>query len=296
LPTPAPPSGARRHTITRPGGAIALALPALSSALVSPVRAPSSTWPPDIRVGETGLVVIGPEIRRSNKRVVASIRRERVVGETGANEAPSMTAEDRETIAVYDQRVEEYARQTDRDRQTGQVDAGPVEAFASAVSADGTVLDWGCGPGHDAARLSALGLEVDAVDASAAMVACAIERHGLSARRGTFDELNAVDAYDGVWANFSLLHAPHADMPRHLRAAWLALREGGACYVSVKRGERERRDALGRRYSYYTEPALSELLQESGFTSLERFGGESLGLDGVSAEWFGLLSAKRSPT
>lgn len=195
-------------------------------------------------------------------------------------------AEDPETIAVYDRRVEEYAA------LTGQTGSEPFDAFASAVTTGGAVLDWGCGPGHDAARLSAAGFEVDAVDASAAMVAHAADRHGLRARRATFGELDAVDAYDGVWANFSLLHASRSDMPRHLRAAWIATRAGGSCYVSVKCGEGERRDALGRRYGYYTEPALRELLRAAGFTVLDRFGGESLGLDGVPASWVGLLSAK----
>ena len=201
-----------------------------------------------------------------------------------------MTTEDRATIAVYERSVREYAA------LTGQAGSEPVEAFASAVTAGGTVLDWGCGPGHDAARLTALGFEVDAVDASAAMIAHAIDRHGLSARRETFDELDAVDAYDGVWANFSLLHAPRAAMPRHLRAAWLASRAGGACYVSIKCGVGERRDALGRRYSYYTEPELRALMREAGFAVIERFGGESRGLDGVRARWIGLLCTKPRPT
>ena len=156
------------------------------------------------------------------------------------------------------------------------------------------VLDWGCGPGHDAARFAALGLDVDPVDASAAMVRHATVEHALPARVATFDALDARSAYGGVWANFSLLHAERASLPRHLARARAALVPGGALYASFKVGDGERRDALGRRYTYVGEAELTALLEAAGFEVEATFGGESRGLDGALATWTGRLAGARA--
>ena len=196
---------------------------------------------------------------------------------------------DDETIGVYAARVAEYAA------LTGQVDAAPFDAFVARLPSAGRVLDWGCGPGHDAARLAALGFEPDPVDATPAMVAHAVAGHGLPARVATFDELDAVGAYDGVWANFSLLHAGRDDAARHVRAARRALRDGGAFYLSVKVGRGEGRDGLGRRYTYFGEAELTALLEAAGFRIEATFGGVSTGLDGVRATWTGRLAGAPPP-
>ncbi len=191
---------------------------------------------------------------------------------------------DDETIAVYARRVDDYAA------LTGQVNTAPFDAFVARLPTSGRVLDWGCGPGHDAARFASLGFDVDPVDATPAMVAHAVAEHGLPARVATFDDLDAVAAYEGVWASFSLLHAARTDVPRHLAAARTALRPGGAFYVSVKAGEGERRDALGRRYTYFGEDELDGLFETAGLRVRERFGGTSRGLDGTAARWTGRLA------
>ena len=191
---------------------------------------------------------------------------------------------DDETIGVYGARVAEYAA------LTGQVNPAPFDAFVARLPSGGRVLDWGCGPGHDAARFAALGLDVDAVDATPAMVAHAVAEHGLAARVATFSELDATDAYDGVWANFSLLHAARDELPDRLGAARRALRAGGALYLSVKLGEGEKRDGLGRRYTYFGDAELTALLEAAGFAAKASFGGESRGLDGVPARWTGRLA------
>ena len=37
-----------------------------------------------------------------------------------------------------------------------------------------------------------------------------------AARQARFDELEVQGVYDGIWANFSLLHAPKSEFPGHL--------------------------------------------------------------------------------
>ena len=127
------------------------------------------------------------------------------------------------------------------------------------------MLDLGCGPGNSARMMGEAGLKVEASDASPEMVAIAKERHGVDARLERFDDLTVQDYYDGIWANFSLLHAPRADMPRHLAAIHKALITGGLLHLGLKTGDIEDRDEAGRFYVYYSEPEIRNLLEDAGF-------------------------------
>ena len=129
------------------------------------------------------------------------------------------------------------------------------------------------------------GLVVDAVDASAEMVAMAARHPGVSARHATFDEIDATAEYDGVWANFSLLHAPRDAFPGHLAAIHRALKPGGVFYLGLKLGKGEARDKIGRFYTYYTEQQLETLLTQAGFTITNRIHGAGPGLDGTLSDW-----------
>ena len=118
---------------------------------------------------------------------------------------------DQETLAVYDAKADDYAALTpDPD------EVKTLTAFLDCFEPGARVLDFGCGPGHYAAAMAQSGLNVDAFDASEEMVALATAQPGVTAWQATFDELSAEAVYDGLWANFSLLHAPRTEMPSHL--------------------------------------------------------------------------------
>ena len=190
-----------------------------------------------------------------------------------------MTA-DRETLDVYDAQAADYARLTESEARDTQ-----LLAFIAALPKGGRVLDLGCGPGHAAAAMANAGLIVDATDASSEMVALAGRHKGVTAWQALFDEIDAEAAYDGIWANFSLLHAPRATMPGHLARLARALKPGGLFHIGLKTGEGEKRDGIGRLYTYYTGPELSGLLGAAGFTIRDTRTGRSLGLDGELADW-----------
>ncbi|WP_420326436.1 class I SAM-dependent DNA methyltransferase [Mameliella sp.] len=187
---------------------------------------------------------------------------------------------DRETIRIYDSRAQDYARVTASDAPDAT-----LRAFIEALPAGAHVLDLGCGPGLSARHMVAAGCHVEAWDASAAMVELASARPGVTARQADFDALEVVAAYDGIWANFSLLHAPREAMPRHLAAIHRALKPGGLFHIGVKSGSGSKRDNLGRLYTYYTEAELAGLLRAAGFTPGAFRHGEDLGLDNVMAPW-----------
>lgn len=194
---------------------------------------------------------------------------------------------DDRTLATYTEKAQDYAA-----LKASESERRALDAFLARLPPGGAILDLGCGPGLHAERMAARGFRVSAIDATPAFVEAARER-GVEARLGTFDDLSETSGYDGIWASFSLLHAPKADFPRHLAAIHRALRPGGLLFLGLKLGTGEHRDALGRFYAYYEAPELDRLLSEAGFTGIRTTCGEGAGLAGT-VDRFILLTARRA--
>ncbi|NBD30895.1 MAG: methyltransferase domain-containing protein [Alphaproteobacteria bacterium] len=180
---------------------------------------------------------------------------------------------DKRTLAVYDARAEDYATLF-HDTKEGK----DLRAFIDRLPPGARILDLGCGPGAASAHMARAGLVPDPVDASPAMVALARSRFGLPARLVRFDEIDANAVYDGVWANFSLLHAPRTDLAQHLSCLHRALKPGGWLHLGMKLGQGEGRDGLGRFYAYYSQAELADHLSAAGFTLASRRTGTEKGL------------------
>ncbi|MDB3910301.1 class I SAM-dependent methyltransferase [Paracoccaceae bacterium] len=188
---------------------------------------------------------------------------------------------DKETLRVYDAKAADYAKLIGSDTKENPY----LERFIARLPTGGRVLDLGCGPGLAATRMANAGLRVDAMDGSAEMVAMAAQHDGVTAWQATFDQITGTDIYDGIWANFCLLHASKEAMPHHLAAMVTALKPGGAFHIGMKLGSGSQRDAIGRLYSYYSEPELITLLGAAGLTAGETDHGRTVGLDGTEADW-----------
>ena len=187
---------------------------------------------------------------------------------------------DDETLGVYAAKAGEYADLT----QSDELDRH-LAAFMEALPAGARVLDLGCGPGFAARALAARGMDVLATDAVAEMVALAAQHPGVEARQQAFDGPLDADSFDGIWANFSLLHAPRAAMPDHLAHLRAALKAGGVFHIGMKMGTGAHRDTIGRLYTYYAEDELVGLLEAAGLTVTDRSFGRDKGLDGTEADW-----------
>ncbi len=195
---------------------------------------------------------------------------------------------DPETLGVYAAKATEYAD------VTHALARDPLlAAFIAAVKPGGTVLDLGSGPGIAAGEMARAGLITIAMDPVPEMVALARRYPGVQAKRGGFDDLEDKARFDGIWANFSLLHAPREDMPNHLASIARALRPGGIFHIAVKLGTGSRRDRIGRLYTYFTEAELEGLLADAGLVVTDRTTGRDKGLDGTLADWI-CLRAWRS--
>ncbi|NOD78145.1 MULTISPECIES: class I SAM-dependent methyltransferase [unclassified Ruegeria] len=191
---------------------------------------------------------------------------------------------DKRTIDAYTNRVAEYLNIP---LPEAQLEAR--QAFVDAVVAGGYVLDLGSGPGSDSSFLMRQGLTVKALDATPAFVDHALQ-NGVDAYLGTFDDVTETAIYDGVYASFSLLHAPRADFPRHLKAIHSALKPKGQLFLGMKLGTGEHRDELDRYYTYYTEAEIEDALTQTGFTIDRSVKGMGTGLAG-SYEGFILVFA-----
>ncbi|MEM9755596.1 MAG: class I SAM-dependent methyltransferase [Pseudomonadota bacterium] len=195
---------------------------------------------------------------------------------------------DRETIDVYDTKAVEYTRLISGTRPDPQ-----LTAFIARLTPGARVLDLGCGPAKASATMQAAGLLPDAVDASAAMVAAAKEHFGVAARQGDFHDLRG--PYDAIWANFSLLHMPHAGLAGYLRTLAGEIRPNGLLHIALKTGNGEARDGLGRLYSYHQPDAVAAHLTAAGFVPEPPATGSERGLDGTMADWFAILATRSDP-
>ena len=195
---------------------------------------------------------------------------------------------DRQTLGVYARRASDYAA-----RFNSEAPDRYLSRFISNLRKASRVLDFGCGTGRAAAFMRDAGLEVDAWDASAKMAAIGKATFDLDIRIATFGELAAKEEYDGIYANFSLLHAPKSEMPDHLYRIAVALRPSGLLHIGLKTGKGEARDRLGRFYAYYEDDEITELLNNAGLTVETRDFGAEAGLEGTVEPWI-IVQAKKT--
>ncbi len=147
------------------------------------------------------------------------------------------------------------------------------------------VCDLGSGNGWASVAFRDAGFDVTPVDGSAGLAAQAKARHDLDVEVMKFEEFSFENAFDGLWASWSLHHAKRTSFPDLLERTGASVRPGGLIYLSVKGGAGENRDTFDRFYAYYEMDELLDLVQE-------RIGADILLQQTLSAEGFdGLVTA-----
>lgn len=137
-------------------------------------------------------------------------------------------------------------------------------AFLPRLPKGALVLELGCGSGSDALEMERLGLQVDATDGVAAMVAIANERLARGARVMRFDQLDVIEEFDAVVACASSLHVPASELPGVLRRVWRALKPGGWHFASFKTNASPGWDSHGRYYNYPDEGSAETAYRWAG--------------------------------
>lgn len=197
---------------------------------------------------------------------------------------------DAATLAYYEQAAPHYTA------STAAMQVRHLDPFLDRLKAGAKILELGCGAGRDAAHMIERGFAVTATDGTAAMVRKANERFGIEARLMRFDQLDAAEAYDAVWAHASLLHATRKALPPILAAIHRALRPGGWHFANYKLGDadhpNEGRDQLSRWTNLPQPDWLMDRYADAGFTiaDTERYRGN--GSDGTMRDWLALTVRK----
>lgn len=131
--------------------------------------------------------------------------------------------------------------------------------FTARLKPGARVLDAGCGSGRDSKAFVAMGYQVEAFDASAELVKLASAHAGIDVQQMTFNDVNAVQIYDGIWCCASLLHVTLAELPGVMQRLAVTLKPGGVWYVSFKYGDNER-EKDGRQFTDMNEAGLQALI------------------------------------
>lgn len=163
---------------------------------------------------------------------------------------------DRRTVQYYEDNAETFA--------SGTLNADMRKArqrFLKQLPSDALILDLGCGSGRDTKAFLESGYKVEAVDGSSELCRRASEFTGISVRQMFFQELDANNRYDGVWACASILHLSKEELFEVFKKIAVAMHIGGILYTSFKYGTYEGL-RNGRYFTDFTEETLTAFWSE----------------------------------
>ena len=131
-----------------------------------------------------------------------------------------------------------------------------LSAFLDRLDAGARILELGCGGGRDSEAMIARGFDVEPTDGVLEIAAQAEQRISRPVRIMRFDELDAEESYDAVWAHASLLHVPRPHLGSVLSQIYRALKPGGIHFANYKGGGTEGRDSFFRYFNYLSREQL----------------------------------------
>lgn len=169
-----------------------------------------------------------------------------------------------DTLDYYNSKAQDFA--------SGTVDVAFAEIqdmFLEYLPEGGKILDFSCGSGRDTKYFLGKGYDVEATDGSKELCKIAGEYAGVQVKQMLFEELDAVEEYDGVWACASILHVEKKQLPDILGKIAAATKKGGVVYTSFKYGDFEG-VRNGRFFTYLTEESFGELVKEIPNLAVEK--------------------------
>lgn len=161
------------------------------------------------------------------------------------------------TLQFYRRNAEPYAA-------WAKAQSSRLIGFLGLLPEGGAILELGCGAGNHAAEMLARGFALRATDGSPEMAEAASRKLNCPVEVMLFDQLDAREAYDGVWASACLLHVPKPELSGILARIYRALKPGGIFYASFKAGEGDGRDSLGRYCNYPSADWLKTAYDAAG--------------------------------
>jgi SAM-dependent methyltransferase len=182
---------------------------------------------------------------------------------------------------TYDRVASAYADTFVHELDHKPFDRQLLNRFATTVrpttSTTAPVWDLGCGPGHVAAFLAELGLDVIGLDLSAGMVAEAGRRYpSLTFARGDMTSLNLADqGLGGIVCFYALIHIPRTEVPLALREMFRVLAPARPLLLAVHggHGTLHADEMVGQSadldVTLFSLTELCELLEQAGLHVVE---------------------------
>lgn len=159
------------------------------------------------------------------------------------------------TLIYYNQNAQSFAA------TTVSVDfTATQDRFTAHLPQGGSILDFGCGSGRDTKHFLDQGFCVEAIDGSVELCKLASQYTGIPVKHMLFQELDAVERYDGIWACSSILHLPLEELSLVLEKMARALKPHGVIYTSFKYGDFAG-ERNGRYFTDMTETSFAALMQ-----------------------------------
>jgi SAM-dependent methyltransferase len=191
---------------------------------------------------------------------------------------------DDRTQRYYSDNAEEYFRET-----VNSFVPRAAEEFLSHIPPKGRILDCGSGSGRDTKYFLDNGYDTDAIDINPELCRIASEYTNHPVVCMDYNALDRTEAYDGIWAQASLLHERRENLPPLFSILARALRKGGVLYCSFREGEKDGREGE-RWYTNMTEESIKSLLPTS-LSPLNVWYSNDV-RPGFSHRWINLLLSK----
>lgn len=161
------------------------------------------------------------------------------------------------TVEYYNANAENYVE------DTITADTSDLRGiFLNYLKPGNLILDFGCGSGRDAKAFLDAGYRVEAIDGSIELCRLAEQNTGIPVRNILFQQLDANDRYNGIWACASILHLDREGLSEVLPRISAALQDHGIAYLSFKYGSFEG-ERNGRWFTDMNEEKLQALLSET---------------------------------
>ncbi len=159
-----------------------------------------------------------------------------------------------ETLRYYNTYADSFSQDTIEAKMTKIQDR-----FLAYLSPGSHILDLGCGTGRDSKLFLDRQYKITALDGSLELCKIAKVITGQEIMCMRYDEMQWVEAFEGIWACASLLHVKSDQLPYIMKKVINALKRGGIIYISFKHGDFEGMQNR-RYYTNMTEEMLGDLL------------------------------------